>query len=506
MSAGREGATRLRPLLTDIGAFSRLVAPDRALRPYQLVVAEAIVRSVLRGEGEQFAVVFSRQAGKDELLAQLVAFLLSRQRRAGGSIVVAAPTFRPQAAVSRDRLLARLRHPLLEPYSRVREGYVVELGEASARFLSSGPGSNPRGQTADLLLVANEAQDIPPDRWDAVFDPMAAATNATTLFMGTTWSRDTLLARQMRHLARLEGMDGRQRVFRVGWEEVAAVVPAYGDRVRSRIAQFGADHPWIRTEYLLEELDGEGSLFPPHRLAQMAGDHPRIHRPEPGRRYALLIDVAGGEEAGGLASAFQPGARRDSTAVTVVEIGEGAGRPVYRVVDRMAWTGESPAALHARLVDLARTVWRVAAVVIDATGIGAGVASHLAAALGQRGDGGGAVAVIPYVFTAASKSALGWNFLALIDSGRFKEYRDDRQVGGPAAQLTGHYYAQLAATRYETGIGPGHGMRWSVPAGAGHDDLVVSAALVAALDGHDWRPRVAMGTHGREFDGYRNDE
>lgn len=37
------------------------------------------------------------------------------------------------------------------------------------------------GRTADLLLVANEAQDIEPRLWDAVFDPMAASTNATTL-------------------------------------------------------------------------------------------------------------------------------------------------------------------------------------------------------------------------------------------------------------------------------------------------------------------------------------
>ncbi len=85
------------------------------------------------------------------------------------------------------------------------------------------------------------------------------------------------------------------------------------------------------------------------------------------------------------------------------------GRPLYRVVDRMAWTGVRHAALHAQLVDLAREVWRASAVVVDATGVGAGLASFLAAELGERG-GASAVAVIPFVFTAASKSALGWDF------------------------------------------------------------------------------------------------
>ena len=63
----------LRPLLIDVGAYSRALLPAHRLRQYQLGPARAIARSVIRGEGEQFAVVFSRQAGKDESLAQLVA-------------------------------------------------------------------------------------------------------------------------------------------------------------------------------------------------------------------------------------------------------------------------------------------------------------------------------------------------------------------------------------------------------------------------------------------------
>ena len=80
------------------------------------------------------------------------------------------------------------------------EGTIVEVGRASARYLSAARSASSRGNTAGLLLVANEAQDIDPDVWDAVFAPMAASTNATTLFLGTVWTSDTLLARQMRLL------------------------------------------------------------------------------------------------------------------------------------------------------------------------------------------------------------------------------------------------------------------------------------------------------------------
>jgi hypothetical protein len=501
----------------EVDRFSQVVLTRRHLRGYQAEPAQAIADSVEQKLGRQFAIVFSRQAGKDELLAQLLAFLLSRYREVGGSAVVAAPTFQPQAALSRDRLLDRLAATIMTAkLTHVRDGYAVHCNRASARFLSASPGANARGQTADLLLVANEAQDIRPEVWDAVFDPMAASTNATTVFLGTVWSRDTLLARQMRHLEELERQDGVKRVWRVPWEQVAVALPPYGERVRARIAQLGANHPFIKTEYCLEELDGEGGLFPAHRLAQLRGDHPRRHHAEPGKRYALLIDVAGEEETGTGPLAFDDASRRDSTAVTVVEVGEAEGRgrtaeesssppsgtqrvpglpprPVYRVVDRLAWTGEKHTALHARIVDLAREVWRASVVVVDATGVGAGLASFLAAALGERRGGRTPVTVIPYLFTAKSKSALGWDFLGLIDSGRFKEYADDSATGTPEGRLTALYRDQLRATTYETVPGPGKLLRWSVPAARGHDDLVISAALTAVLDEVDWRSRMAIG-------------
>ncbi len=152
--------------LRDVAAFSRLFLPERALRPYQIGPAQSIARSVEDRAGQSFAVVFSRQAGKDEMLAQIVAWLLFRWQRQGGSIVLAAPTFQPQAALMRDRLLTCLQQPAAAAFvgrATVQDGYTVTLGRASARFLSAAPRANARGQTADLLLVANEAQDIAPD-------------------------------------------------------------------------------------------------------------------------------------------------------------------------------------------------------------------------------------------------------------------------------------------------------------------------------------------------------
>src|SRR5215207_6252515 len=417
-------AEGLRPLLRDVGVYSRVLLPGYRLREYQIGPARAIAESVTHRLGRQFAVVFSRQAGKDETLAQLIAWLLTRYQAAGGTIVVAAPTRTPQANITRDRVLDRLnRSALTVGKVRTRDGYIVEVGQASARFLSADDGANPRGQTASLLLVANEAQDIDPAIWDARFDPMAASTNATAVFMGTVWDKVGLLHRQMEHLAALEARDGVRRLYKVSWPQVAVELPAYGARVRDRINQFGESHPFIRTEYALEVLDGEGGLFPPQRIAQLQGDHPRIHRAEPGKRYAGLLDVAGEEEEGSGPEAFDNTSRRDSTALTIVEV-ETGGRelPLYRVVDRMAWTGTKHTALHDQLVDLARNVWRLSALVVDATGVGAGLASFLADRLST---GARRIIVSPCLFNRKTKSDLGWAVIGLIDGGRIKEYADD---------------------------------------------------------------------------------
>ncbi len=65
---GRDGPAlegALRHALLDVGAYSRGLLHDHALRPYQVEVARAIAASVRERRGMQFALVFARQAGKD---------------------------------------------------------------------------------------------------------------------------------------------------------------------------------------------------------------------------------------------------------------------------------------------------------------------------------------------------------------------------------------------------------------------------------------------------------
>jgi len=483
-------STLLDAIASDVSQFSARVLPERVLRSYQLPVAQAAARSVESGSGMEFAAVFSRQAGKDEMLAQLCAYLLWKHHQEGGNIIVGLPALRPQGLITRDRLAERLDTPLTRGLLRIRGGTTIQVGRASARFLSASPTASSRGNTADLLLVANEAQDIDTDTWDAVFAPMAASSNATTLYMGTVWSSQSLLARQLRLLRELERVDDVQRIFRVPWREVERELPVYGAYVRRQMALLGEQHPFIRTEYELEELDGGGSLFPPDRREPLRGRYRAQARPNPADSadtvYAFTIDVAGETEDGVEGEAARrANPRRDSTALSVFRVDSGSSQPVYALVARYAWTGARQTDLHDRIVRLAK-VWDARKVVIDATGIGAGLSSFLRATLGER-------VVAPFVFSSVSKSQLAWDLLGMIDAGRISVFSPRSGDEADQVRLDALFWRQLSACRFTVLPGPGRLLRWSVEDATLHDDLLISFALVAALDRHDLRSRQARG-------------
>jgi len=467
--------------LRRIDPFSQNVV-DRPLRKYQTEPARSILNSIMHGHGDSFVVMMSRQAGKNELSGQLEAYLMNLYQHLGGQIVKVSPTFKPQTINSILRLTDRLENRWNSGLWARREGYIVQLGPVRCLFFSGDPNANVVGGTADLLLECDEAQDVSVTKWEKDFSPMGASTNVTTVFWGTAWTSDTMLARQAAHLQQQETKDGIRRVFKYAADRVGAEVPAYARYVKNQIARLGRNHPLIKTQYFLEEIDGQAGLFPPMRRALMRGDHDRRHEPDPGHRYALLIDVGGEDETAGDAidRTMLANPRRDATALTVVDIEVVYGQlPVYRVVDRKFWLGVKHTSLHGQILALARH-WHAMFVVVDATGIGAGLASFLTKALGEL--------VIPVVFSPKVKSDLGWDFVAIIETGRYRDYTDDQQPE------TRQFWHEVGACEYIIRDGPAKQMAWGCwqsPAydgliAHGHDDLLIAAALCAVLDRQDW--------------------
>src|SRR5579859_3070270 len=139
-------ARALRACLADVAPYSAHVL-GKPLRHYQIEAARAIWESVRRGRGLTFTVMLARQMGKNELSAHLESFLLTRYQLKGGTIVKAAPTWKPQIVNSKLRLEACLDSWLNRGRWRGEFGYIVRLGDARCMFLSAQPGSSVVGAT-----------------------------------------------------------------------------------------------------------------------------------------------------------------------------------------------------------------------------------------------------------------------------------------------------------------------------------------------------------------------
>ena len=166
-------------LLHDPCAFAQTTS-GITLRQYQVKVAEAIYQSVLNAYGDSIVVMFPRQSGKNELQAQVEAFLITILSQYNAEMIKVSPTFKPQTLNAMRRLERTLeKNLIIKDLWKKESGYIYRFGTARMFFLSGGPEANIVGATASHLLEVDEAQDIQIAKFDKDIAPMAASRNAT---------------------------------------------------------------------------------------------------------------------------------------------------------------------------------------------------------------------------------------------------------------------------------------------------------------------------------------
>jgi hypothetical protein len=454
----------------------------RRLRPYQREIALAILDSVFGRKGLTFSVEIARQGGKNELSAQLELLLLTLYMAEAQNLVKCSPTFKPQTVISMTRLKDCLNDAGFAGIWRTEMGYVIRLGNARAIFLSADESANVVGNTAHILLEIDESQDVSKEKYTKEFKPMGATTNVTTVHYGTTWDDSTLLEDVKQTNLETEKRDGIRRHFRYDWQEVARYNPDYLAYVEAERERLGENHPLFLTQYCLQPIRGGGGFLSAQQRAQLSGDHPRKNTPDGKNIYVAGIDLAGEAEEAEDAVLRSIKPRQDSTVVTIGELdfdrtNEIDKQPGVRVVEHCWWTGRQHPELYPQLVDILKNVRRCRRVVVDATGVGQPVASFLKKALGSR--------VVPFTFTSSSKSRLGFDLLAAVNSGRLKMYAAD---GSPEYQ---EFWQEMETARSH--YRPNQTMNFYVDPAKGHDDFLMSLALlIEAANGYS--PRGAKGS------------
>jgi hypothetical protein len=445
------------------------------LRPYQQEVAKAIFDSIVNSKGLTFSVEIARQGGKNELSAHIEVLLLTMCIAKGGTSIKCSPTFKPQTLISMNRLKDRLDEFGYDGIWQAEYGYILRLGAARQVFLSADESSNVVGHTADLLLEVDESQDINQDKYSKEFRPMASSTNSTTVHYGTTWDDGTLLEQTKQLNLDLEAEDGVKRHFRFPWEDVAACNPGYAAFVESERQRLGEDHPLFRTQYRLLPLPASGRLFSRVQLALLTGSHARQRSRAEGTIYVAGIDYAGQDEQ--LDGLVLTRPQRDATVITIGAVSfEGGLEPLVKIVEHYAWIGTPHHVLHPQIVELVRTRWNCSRVLCDATGIGEPLAAFLQKSCGAR--------VTPFKFTQQSKSQLGFDLIAFVNSGRVQCY------AGDGSREFAEFMLEMEKAR--SNYRPNQSINFYVDPLEGHDDYLMSLALCVKA-AENSRPRVAMG-------------
>ncbi len=452
------------------------------LRPYQQEVAKTVLDSIQNHRGLTVSVEIARQGGKNELSAHLELLLLTIYMARGGNLIKCSPTFKPQTIISMARLKDRLDDFGFDGLYRSQMGYIIQLGEARAIFLSAEESSSVVGHTADILLEIDESQDVSKEKYNKEFRPMGSSTNVTCIHYGTTWDDSTLLEEIKQNNLELEKIDGIKRHFRYDWQEIARYNQDYSRYVIQEKERLGEDHPLFRTQYALLPLKAGGGFLSQNQIAQMIGSHQRLRSPDKaGALYIAGVDLAG--EATPEMSLLQRADNdeersQDSTVITIAQVDMANKLPALRIVEQYQWTGIAHSQLYPQMVQILKNIWNCHRIAIDATGIGQPVASFLRKELGSR--------VIPFTFTQKSKSELGFELLSCVNSNRIKLYQQD---GSKEYQET-MFQLERAKAEYR----PNQTVNFYVPSWQGHDDFLMSLALLV-IAARNFQIRYAKGSN-----------
>ena len=157
--------------------------------------------------------------------------------------------------------------------------------------------------------------------------------------------------------------------------------------------------------------------------------------------------------------------KRDST---VVSIGRASYNelqlPCIDVVHQTWWTGMKYTDQYAAIVALIEQ-WNIRHIVIDATGLGEGMASLLIEKFGEE-------RITAFKFSRPSKSKMTFSLLALVNSSRLKMYTTEEAPGAIYEEA----WKQLKLARYTV---PGDGLiNMYVNPEDGHDDFLLSTGLL----------------------------
>lgn len=357
------------------------------LHPYQTEFAYRVIESIIINDGEEITALWSRQAGKTEAIANVVAALmillpkLARiypdwfdKFKAGFWVGTFAPT-ESQAETLYGRIVSRLtsdRAVELMADSEIDDapiggGKLVKLKKSGS--LCRMQTANPKAQVESKsyhLIVIDEAQRADDRMVSKSITPMGAYYNASVVKTGTPDVHKGNFYKQIRANVRRQTKRGvRQLHFQNDWKVCAKYNPNYAKFVRKEMLRIGPDSDEFRLSYSLHWLLERGMFTTAERIEELADKSMENVKQYYGSPIVFGLDVA---------------RKMDSTVLTAIWVDwsrpDEFGYYDHRILNWLEIIGDDWETQYGRIVDFCRQYSGVK-LAIDAQGIGDVVADRL---------------------------------------------------------------------------------------------------------------------------------
>ncbi len=234
------------------------------LRAYQKPLARRIIESIVINEGEEITALASRQSGKSETVADVVAALmvilprlakmypdLLGRFKEGFRVGLFAPVeSQAETLVSRvitrltsEHALAILEDPEIDDEAKKVSGVTKQVklknSQSSVMMMTANPRAKIESKTFDLIVIdeSQEADDITVAK---AIGPMLASTNGTMVKTGTPTTHKNNFYRAIQlNKRRATGRGGKQNHFQWDWRDVSKVSEEYGKFIRKEMLRIG---------------------------------------------------------------------------------------------------------------------------------------------------------------------------------------------------------------------------------------------------------------------------
>jgi hypothetical protein len=374
-------------IVTKILVFADELAGE-PLFPYQSDFGYRVVESIVLNDGDQITALFSRQSGKTQAIAYVIAacmILMPKlalmwpvwfgQYKNGFWVGMFAPVEsqaetlfqRVQMVLTSETAAELLADPEIDDK--------VEGGGKLLRLRVSGSicrmqTANPKAQIESKsyhLIVIDEAQRANDKVVDKSIMPMGAFYNATSVMTGTPDTTKGVFYRAIQlNKRRQTKKNARQNHFQHDWRSCAKYNPRYLKFVRKEMSRLGEDSDEFALSYALKWLLERGMFTTAERLEEL-GDTSMQQVVERWYNSPIILGV-------------DPARKQDSTVVTALWVDwanpNEFGYYDHRVLNWLELHGDRWEEQYGRIVDFA-SHYDVMAVAVDGQGVGDVVADRL---------------------------------------------------------------------------------------------------------------------------------